>query len=225
MRNDHLLPSLISKTNANYKLVFSAIMAVCLFFILSLTNLRVLTKLMISWDFFNLIMIIISWIIFLTTSSQQLSTLAINQDETLPISFIIVLISVCFSLFGTIFLLLYRNSGLINREIHTVVSLVGVGLSWILLHTIFTLRYAHLYFITGSDQKPLQGINFPDPEEGPDYLDFAYFSFVIGMTFQVSDITIDSKRIRRFVLVHSLIAFVFNTLIVALTINAIATLK
>ena len=177
---------------------------------------------MISWDCFNLIMIIICWMVFFTTSSDQLSTLASNQDETLPASFIIILVSVCFSLFGTLVLLMYRNSVLIDKDLHTMVSFIGVGLSWVLLHTIFTLRYAHLYFISG-EEKP-GGINFPDGTE-PDYIDFAYFSFVIGMTFQVSDLTVASRQVRRFVLVHSVIAFVFNTLIVALTINTIATLK
>lgn len=225
MQKDQLTSSLISKTNATYKLLFSAALAIGLFFLLSVFNLHLLTRLMISWDFFNLTMIIICWIIFLTTTSKQLSSLAIRQDETLPAGFIIILISLFFSLFGTIFLLMYRNSGWIDKELHPFVSLAGVGLSWILLHTIFTLRYAHLYFIPDSNQQPLAGINFPDADNEPDYLDFAYFSFVIGMTFQVSDVTINSKRIRRFVLVHSLIAFVFNTLIVALTINAIATIK
>lgn len=65
------------------------------------------------------------------------------------------------------------------------------------------------------------GISFPS-KEAPDYVDFAYFSFVIGMTFQVSDVQVESRLIRRFVLMHSLISFVFNTIIVALTINTIA---
>jgi uncharacterized membrane protein len=68
------------------------------------------------------------------------------------------------------------------------------------------------------------GIKFPGKEE-PDYIDFAYFSFVIGMTFQVSDIQVTSKVIRKFVLLHSIISFMFNTIIVALTINSIASFK
>ena len=90
----------------------------------------------------------------------------------------------------------------------------------------FTIRYAHLYHDhnklgTGSS---IGGLEFP-MDEDPDYLDFAYFSFVIGMTFQVSDISVSSQTIRRFVLMHSLISFVFNTIIVALTINILAGLK
>lgn len=216
--------SLLSRTSATYKLLFCALLAAGVFWGLSIFQIHILTRLMISWDFFNLIMIFISWIVFFTTSSGQLSALAAKQDETLPASFVIVLICLCFSLFGTIVLLVYPDSSLINKELHTATSLTGIGLSWILLHTLFTLRYAHLYFITDENEKPAGGISFPSGTK-PDYIDFAYFSFVIGMTFQVSDLTVESKRIRRFVLVHSLIAFVFNTLIVALTINTIATLK
>jgi uncharacterized membrane protein len=224
MQHDQTKGSLFSRTSANYKLLWSVTAAICVFILLSFSCLHLLTNLMISWDTFNLVLIIMSWITFLKTSSQQLSVLASNQDETLPASFIIVLISLCFSFFGTIVLLMYRNSTLIDKELHTVVSLTGVGLSWVLLHTMFTLRYAHLYFIVDEQDQPAGGIDFPKQTD-PDYIDFAYFSFTIGMTFQVSDVTTSSKRIRRFVLMHSLIAFVFNTLIVALTINTIASLK
>jgi len=82
------------------------------------------------------------------------------------------------------------------------------------------LYHDHNKLHTGSN---VGGIDFPGITE-PDYLDFAYFSFVIGMTFQVSDVVVKSKVIRRFVLFHSLISFVFNTIIVALTINGIAGL-
>jgi uncharacterized membrane protein len=71
------------------------------------------------------------------------------------------------------------------------------------------------------DKEHRGGLDFLN-EKRPDYLDFAYFSFVIGMTFQVSDVTVSSSRIRRLVLLHGLISFLFNTIIVALSINIIA---
>lgn len=83
------------------------------------------------------------------------------------------------------------------------------------------MYHDHNKLNTGSE---VGGIDFPT-NEAPDYLDFAYFSFVIGMTFQVSDITVSSRAIRRFVLMHGLISFIFNTIIVALTINTLAGLK
>jgi uncharacterized membrane protein len=72
--------------------------------------------------------------------------------------------------------------------------------------------------------KSAEGLEFPE-EDCPDYLDFAYFSFVIGMTFQVSDVQITSRIIRKQVLLHGLLSFALNTFVVALTINLIAGLK
>lgn len=105
------------------------------------------------------------------------------------------------------------------------IALTGMLFSWILVHTIFTLRYAHIFY--GNDKNNaathLGGLNFPE-EKNPDYLDFAYFSFVVGMAFQVSDTEVTEKRLRRLVLLHGLICFGYNTIIVALSINVIAGL-
>ena len=95
--------------------------------------------------------------------------------------------------------------------------------SWIMLHTIFTFHYAHLYYSKIKGDPAVSGLDFPS-EKNPDYIDFVYFSFIIGMTFQVSDVTINSRIIRRTVLAHSLLAFALNTFVVALTINLIAGL-
>jgi uncharacterized membrane protein len=108
-----------------------------------------------------------------------------------------------------------------------ILSLSSVLVSWWLVHTIFTLRYAHLYYSTERETgktKPNSGLQFPGNEDDPDYLDFVYFSFVIGMTFQVSDVEISSRAIRRMALLHALISFAFNTAIVALSINIISGL-
>ena len=94
-----------------------------------------------------------------------------------------------------------------------------------MLHTIFTLHYAHLYYSkTTNEDAATAGLDFPK-EKKPDYIDFAYFSFVIGMTFQVSDVQINSRIIRRTALAHGLLAFALNTFVVALTINLIAGLS
>ena len=88
----------------------------------------------------------------------------------------------------------------------------------------FTLRYAHLYYGNRSskNQRP-GGLDFPHEDE-PDYLDFAYFSFVIGMTSQVSDVAIGSRTIRRTALVHGLLSFGFNAIIIALTISGLSAM-
>ncbi len=100
------------------------------------------------------------------------------------------------------------------------VALVGatLALSWMLTHVVFALRYAHEYY-TASGGGPIDGgLQFPG-DEHPDYWDFLYFSAVLGMTFQVSDVEITSKKLRRLATLHGMLGFLFNTVIVALTVN------
>jgi uncharacterized membrane protein len=100
-----------------------------------------------------------------------------------------------------------------------VVSVLSVILSWLFLNVMFAIHYAHGYY--GDLGEKHTGLDFPDTPE-PDYWDFAYFSIVIGMTFQVSDVQITSKYLRRVVLMHSVIAFFFNVFIIAITVNIVA---
>ena len=103
------------------------------------------------------------------------------------------------------------------------IAIAGMLFSWFLIHTTFALRYAHIYY-GHHETKPnthAGGLEFPEDEQ-PDYLDFAYFSFVLGMTFQVSDVQITSKRFRKMAMFHGLISFGFNTIMIALTINLMA---
>ncbi len=101
-----------------------------------------------------------------------------------------------------------------------VVLIVGtLMLSWLFSSLIYALHYAHMFY--GEDKgKDAQGVEFPDTQE-PDYWDFLYFSTCLGMTFQVSDMDITSGRMRRVVMFHCLIAFVFNLGIIAFTINVL----
>jgi len=101
-----------------------------------------------------------------------------------------------------------------------VLVLVSLALAWIFSNTIYALHYAHLYYLPAKDGEDGGGIDFPDCDS-PDYWDFVYFSFTLGMTFQTSDVEIKSRRIRRIVTGHCLAAFVFNLGVLAFTINSI----
>lgn len=180
---------------------------------------------MMSWDIFSLLLVIMIWIIIFNVPGNKIRSLAQREDESRTVIFIIVLVSVLTSLFGIVLLLKNSSAGLINNNLHGVFSMIGVALSWILLHSVFTLHYAHLYYDEDEEKgSSIGGLDFPN-EEKPDYLDFAYFSFVIGMTFQVSDVSISERRIRQLALLHGIIAFLFNTIIVALTISVISNLN
>ena len=106
------------------------------------------------------------------------------------------------------------------------VALVAVTLlaSWLMTHVSFAFRYAHEYYARSGDGPEIDGgLEFPE-EKQPDYLDFMYFSLVLGMTFQVSDVQITSRKLRRVATLHGLLSFLFNTIIVALTVNIAAGL-
>jgi uncharacterized membrane protein len=100
-----------------------------------------------------------------------------------------------------------------------LVGVLSVILSWLFLNVMFAVHYAHGYYGNLGDKHA--GLEFPDTPK-PDYWDFAYFSIVIGMTFQVSDVQVTSKYLRRVVLLHSVIAFFFNVFIIAITVNIVA---
>lgn len=100
-----------------------------------------------------------------------------------------------------------------------VVGVLSVVLTWLFLNIMFAMHYAHGFY--GDYGEKHTGLDFPDTPE-PDYWDFAYFAIVIGMTFQVSDVQITSRYLRRVALLHSIIAFFFNVFIIAITVNIVA---
>ena len=102
-----------------------------------------------------------------------------------------------------------------------MLAAVTILLSWAFTHTIFALHYAHEYYDENAGKGG--GLKFPG-DEPPDYWDFMYFSFVVGMTFQVSDVQVEDHKLRREVLAHGVLAFFFNVAIVALTINIVVGL-
>ena len=105
-----------------------------------------------------------------------------------------------------------------GRVALTVIAVVTVALSWAVVHTVFALRYAHEYYTD-----PIGGIDFKTRVERPDYLDFAYVAFTVGMTFQVSDTDVQARRIRRTVVRHALLSYLFGAVILAVVVNVIAS--
>jgi uncharacterized membrane protein len=183
----------------------------------------------IIWMCFSSTILLLFWITVVSASAEEVQQIAKTQDSTRVAIFFFALFASFASLFAII--LLFEGMPQIKqggRGYHIAFTVVSVTLSWILIHTVFTFRYAHLYYTCRVEEKGIQkekegGLQFPS-DDPPDYFDFAYFSFVIGMTFQVSDIQITSKFIRRLVLLHGLLSFVYSTVIVALSINIISGL-
>jgi uncharacterized membrane protein len=180
---------------------------------------------MVLWDVFALSYIITSWIVFFTSSITHITKRARQDDGSRFFVFLIVVFSSFACMVTVLLLIISKDAAHISKAIYLPVIVSGMLLSWTIVHTTFGFHYAHLYYDNDEGtEKKAAGLNFPE-EKNPDYLDFAYFSFVIGMTFQVSDVEISSRTIRRQALVHGLLSFLLNTFVVALTINLIAGLK
>jgi uncharacterized membrane protein len=186
-----------------------------------------LLMLMALWDLFALALLIMGWIVFLTRSTPRIRELARREDGSLAYVFTLIIVSAIASMFTVLLLIISKDASRASEILYLVVSVSGMLLSWILVHTTFGFHYAHIYYDDDDNdpEKQAEGLDFPGGEKMPDYLDFAYFAFVIGMTFQVSDVEITSRKLRRLALVHGLISFGLNTFVVALTINIIAGLK
>jgi uncharacterized membrane protein len=141
-------------------------------------------------------------------------------DESAVTANVVLILACLVSLIGVGFDLL-RASGQTGgaRALDTALGVLTVVLSWIVVHVVFMLRYADIYYRQDA------GIDFhPEGAEGPDYRDFAYVAFTIGMTYQVSDTDLTTKDIRRAATRHALLSFVFGTAVIAMTINVVAGL-
>ena len=159
------------------------------------------------------------------TPLEQIRAVAQRQDVGRTVIFIFVIIVACAALFAVAFLI--RSGKPEERHlfsIHLFLALATIVLSWLLMHAVFGLRYAHRFYDDSATnaEKHAGGLNFPE-DDLPDYRDFAYFSFVIGMTCQVSDVDVTSREMRRLVLLHGILSFGFNTVILALTINTVSS--
>ena len=185
------------------------------------------TQFVVAWDAFALTLVVLAWLVITTKDPYEARRNARLQDSSATFLFTLIVTAATASLLA-VGLLLGSAKGVAPTELaaHVALSVSAVVISWTLVHTIYALRYAHFYFWDAREverHKIEGGLAFPG-ECGPDYMDFAYFSFVIGMTCQVSDVQISSQRMRRLALVHGLISFAFNTAILAMFVNIIAGL-
>ncbi|RYE28002.1 MAG: DUF1345 domain-containing protein [Sphingobacteriaceae bacterium] len=180
---------------------------------------------MLTWISYALSILTTSWISILSLHPKDVRKTAKLEDSSVTFIFLFIIASAFASLFAVVILLQsIKNSSPEQITIHVILSVASVIISWFLTHTVFTLRYAHLFYSTEEGKEEYAaGLEFPKELE-PDYLDFVYFSFGIGTTFQVSDVEISSRIIRRLAWAHGLLSFAFNTVIVALSINIISGL-
>lgn len=159
------------------------------------------------------------WLFIATFDAASTRQVATREDDSRKTVDVIMVVASIVSLIGVIVGLAHArtHSGAVSSVL-TGVAVFTVFLSWFTVHTLFVLRYAHLYY-----GAPPGGIDF-DSDEPPDYLDFVYVAFVVGMTFQVSDTDIAKRTIRRSVIRHAFLAYLFGTVIVGVVINVVGNL-
>jgi len=172
---------------------------------------------LVGWDTLALTVLIAVWSQIWTFDCERTAALSTREDETRATAGLLELAAATVSLVG-VFYALQQASELagLTRVVLTAAAMLTIAVSWILVNTVFTLRYAHLHFLSKAG-----GLDFHG-ERPPDYRDFAYMAFTVGMTYQVSDTEVRDPAIRRLVLQQALLSYLFGAFIIAATINVVA---
>src|SRR5262249_42744947 len=184
-------------------------------------HLRFASAAIAGWNALAVVILALDWVTILTTQQRKIRQLAQQQDLSRFLIFLFVVVTSCAALLAVGFLVSEKKNPGRHFTVHLMLTLVTVIVSWTLVHTVYGLRYADAFY-GDSDEAELNrhagGLIFPG-NRPPDYFDFAYFSFVIGMTCQVSDVQVTSRNMRRITLLQGILSFGFNTMILALLIN------
>jgi len=183
------------------------------------------TRLLVGWDAGCVLLLALSAHLFSTRPTHGMAIDAERQEEgewTIFWVTVGALVASVAAILGEFSML--KDLTPANRGLHLALISATLFLSWLVTHTVFTYRYAHEYYeCDDTTGKVIGGLQFPEDSD-PDYWDFFYFSIVLGMTFQVSDVQITRRSLRRLAAAHGLLGFLFNTVILALTVNIGASL-
>ena len=178
---------------------------------------RLVTRLLFGWDALIAVYLVLVYAMMLCNDHQHIRRAAAMQDDG---RFVILLVTAT-GAFASIAAIVSELGTPHRGVLELSIAIATIALSWAAVHTTFALHYAHDYY---RGAKP-GGLQFPsgDKEDHADYWDFVYFSFVIGMTAQVSDVGITDKTIRRTATAHGIVSFIYNTALLALTVNIAAS--
>jgi len=210
------MPKPIRVVYARPRTFLSILTGIAAFFLLP-GSLRLVTRLLIAWDIFAGLYLVLVFIMVLRSGLLHIKRNAALQDD----GQFLILMMAALGAFASLAAIVFELGASHHGVPELLLATVTIALSWAAVHTVFSLHYAHEYY---RGAKP-GGLQFPsgDQQDHADYWDFVYFSFVIGMTAQVSDVGITDKIIRRTATAHGIISFVFNTALVALMVNIAAS--
>jgi len=175
------------------------------------------TRFLIGWDVGLGLYLVTTLFGIAHFDLKRVQTFAAEQDEGAIAVLVLTVCAALASLVAVVIFLGGAKQGDGPKAIYFALAVGTIFLSWCAIHTVFALHYAHEFYGSAHGRKH-GGLRFPDDPQ-PDYWDFMYFSFVIGMTFQVSDVQVTSKGLRHLVVVHGIVSFLFSVAILALAVN------
>ena len=210
------LPKPVRVVYARPRTFISIAIGIVAFFVLP-GSLRLVTRFLISWDIFVTFYLVLAYAMMFRSGLAHIRRNAVLQDDG---RFLILLVT-AIGAFASIVAIVFELGASQRNAPQLALATVTIVLSWAVIHTTFALHYAHDYYRGASPG----GLQFPsgDQHDHADYWDFVYFSFVIGMTAQVSDVGITDKTIRRTATAHGIVSFIYNTALLALTVNIAAS--
>ena len=180
---------------------------------------------LLAWCVGVTVYLVLAWWLCTGFDAQRTRERAQAQDEPSVVLFLVLLVATMACVAAiTVLMQQSRDLSGVQRALHIGLSMVALALSWLFIQTIFAFRYSHRYYQEEQRNEPDgPGLKFPGGLD-PDYFDFLYYAHVVGMTSQVSDVQVTSREMRWLTLVHSVLSFGFNMLILALSINVVAGL-
>jgi uncharacterized membrane protein len=213
----------LSTTTGRQRLLYGAVAAAATAAALAPAPLSGMARGLAGWCVGVLVYQVLTWWLADTFDAKRTRERAQQLDQPNIVILVSMLVVVGVSV-GAIAMLLQQVRQLSGweRAAHVALGLVALAGSWLMMHTIYAFHYAQRYYIDQRDGTPDGGLDFPGKDDAPEYFDFLYYSFVIGMTSQVSDVQATSKEMRRITLFHSVLAFAFNMLVLALSVNVVA---
>jgi uncharacterized membrane protein len=180
------------------------------------------TRFLVAWDVAVGLYLGLIAQVMAKSGAAEMRLRAAQEDEG-QFTLLVLTVGAAVASLGAIIAELGSGAGPASRRPDALgLAVLTIVLSWALIHTVFALHYAHEYYSDDADGGG--GMAFPGGDAEPDYWDFVYFAFVIGMTSQVSDVGVTTKAIRRTVTVHGVVSFAFNTALLALTVNVAASI-
>jgi len=205
------LAAALGVVRARPRLFVSAAAGLAAIALLAFTDWRLATRLLVGWDVGVVLYLVLALELFARSDIHQIRRRAAVQDDG-RLAVLVLTVAAAMASMGAIFAELGSGRG----PSQLALAAGTIFASWAFVHTMFALHYAHEFY--GGPEGRVGGMTFPG-DDAPDYWDFAYFAFVIGMCAQVSDVVVSAKATRRTVLAHSIVAFVFNVALLALMVN------